>query len=301
VLGGGYPVGRIVNVVGDKSTGKTLLAIEACANFAATWQSGLIWYNEAEAAFDKSYAAVLGLPVERVKFTQNCFTVEDFYKDLTAAIDESNQRQRNGLYILDSLDALSDKSELERGIDDSSYGAAKAKKLSELFRRLVQKLEKSRITVLIISQVRDAIGVTFGDKHSRSGGKALDFYASQVVYLSQIKTLKRTIKGVERPTGIQVRAKAKKNKIGPPLRECEFDLRFGYGVDDLAANVHWLTEIDQLKELGTTKDKSERFLRSTESMEEHEYRELCSKASVLVKEKWAEIETGFMPTRRKYL
>ena len=302
VLGGGYPLGRIANVVGDKSTGKTLLAIEACANFAATHANGLIWYNEVEAAFDRSYAETLGLPVDRVRFAEGCFTVEDFYNHLVGAIKESEDKGQPGLYILDSLDALSDKAELESEIDKGSYGAAKAKKMSELFRRLVQKLEKSHIAVLIVSQVRDAIGVMFGDKHTRSGGRALDFYASQVLYLHQIQTLKRTLDKVTRPIGIRVKAKAKKNKIGLPQRECEFDLRFGFGIDDMAANLNWIAKESpaHLKELELSADKIARHLRAMEKAEPEEYAVKRAQLAEITKRAWAEVEQGFMPTRRKY-
>ena len=302
VLGGGFALGRIANVVGDKSTGKTLLMIEACANFAMTNPEGLIWYNEVEAAFDRDYAAALGLPVDRIRFGEGCFTVEDLFHHLVGAIEETQKSGKPGLYVLDSLDALSDRAELERDISDGSFGAAKAKKMSELFRRLVQKLESSKMAVLIVSQVRDAIGVTFGEKTTRSGGKALDFYASQALYLSQIKTLKRTIEKVERPVGIRVRARCKKNKIGLPLRECEFDLRFGFGVDDVAANLRWLAEEapGHLKELDVSVDGIERRLRKVDDMPDAEYREFKSRVAEVVGRAWIEIERTFLPTRRKY-
>lgn len=300
VLGGGYPLGRIVNVVGDKSTGKTLLAIEACANFAAEHPEGLIWYNEVEAAFDRKYASTLGLPVEKVNFAQDCFTVEQFFDHLKAAAAEAREKNLPGLYILDSLDALSDKAELESEIDKGSYGAQKAKKLSELFRRLVQQLQKSRITLVVISQVRDKIGVMFGEKTTRSGGRALDFYASQVLFLAQIETLKKAVKGVERPIGVRIKAKCRKNKIGPPLRECLFDLRFGFGMDDVAANLNWLAEVDMSDRVGVAKDKVTRWLREFEKMEPAEQKAKRTEIAAALITAWAEVEGEFLPKRRKY-
>src|ERR1019366_4415396 len=94
-----------------------------------------------------------------------------------------------GLYILDSLDALSDRAELERKIDEPSFGAGKAKQMSQLFRRLIRKINKTDVAVIIISQIRDNIGVRFGDKTTRSGGHALDFYASQVLKLAHLKNI----------------------------------------------------------------------------------------------------------------
>lgn len=299
VLGGkGYALGRIANVVGDRSTGKTLLAIEACANFLQQYPKGRVWYTEVEAAFDKSYAASLGLPVDRISFTENCFTVEDFFKHLSGVLKEDSKEP--GLYILDSLDALSDDAEIAREIDAGSFGADKAKKLSELFRRLVQQIHGSNIALCVISQVRDNIGVTFGEKHTRSGGKALDFYASQILWLSQIGTVKRTIKGVERPIALKIRARCKKNKLGPPLRECAFELRFGYGIDDVAANVNFLKEVKALDRISVDDDKLTRFLRALETLPAEEFTSERHRIAAAAREVWDEIEKQFAPERRKY-
>lgn len=298
VLGGGYPLGRIVNLVGDKSTGKTLLAIEACANFARDY-SGPIWYAEAEAAFDKDYAEALGLPVDRVEFAENIYTVEDWYEHLESVLDNMDDREP-GLYILDSLDALSDRAEQERKIDDGSYGANKAKKMGELFRRLVKKVEQKSVCIIVISQIRDAIGVMFGKKHTRSGGKALDFYASQVVWLAHIQTLKRTIKKVDRAVGVKIKAKCEKNKIGLPLRECQFPIMFGYGVDDMAASLEWLKEIDRLDLVGVDANKLTAFINKLDTMPVPEGVQLFNKICKVVENEWFKIEKEFLPTRKKY-
>jgi len=156
VIGGGLPEGRIINIVGDKSSGKTLLAIEAVTNFANKHSKGRIWYREAEAAFDESYAEALGMPISRVKFLaqDGAFeTVEDFDADLQKQADWCLRNKRPGLYILDSLDALSDRKELARDADKSSYGTDKAKQMSQMFRKKIRLLRRARMTVIIISQV----------------------------------------------------------------------------------------------------------------------------------------------------
>ena len=218
-LGGGWAE-RVVNLVGDKSTGKTLLACELAANYLRKYPKASVWYREVEAAFDEDYVAALGIPVKRFDRREDCLTVEDVFEELQQLIENG----LHGLYVIDSLDALSDRAETKRDMNDGTYGAEKAKKLSQLFRRLIQGLAKAKIMVMVVSQVRDKIGVRFGDRHTRTGGRALDFYASQVVYLSQIKRLKRSVKGVDRPVGIEVRAQVKKNKVGPPFRECDFPI-----------------------------------------------------------------------------
>lgn len=271
VLGGGWPLGRIVNIVGDRSTGKTLLAMEAIANFFLKYDNGWARYVEAESAFDSDYASALGIPMDRVDCVNTLDTVEAVFEDLNAITSKDP-----GLYILDCLDALSDQAEMERGIGEGSYGAAKAKKLSELFRRLVRKLAQKKICLIVISQVRDNIGVTFGEKHSRSGGKALDFYASQIVWLHHSKTIKRTINKIERPVAVRIRARCKKNKIGLPFRECEFNIRFGYGIEDMEASQEFLQTVGK----AVPKDP--------ETLQDAVIRE------------WYIVEKRFLPDKRKY-
>src|SRR3990167_10288547 len=192
IIGGGWPLGRIVNVVGDKSTGKTLLAIEALTNFLRQYPDGKAYYAESEAAFNQEYAQALGLPLDKIQFPENIDTVEQLFDDITRALKEAGDQRV--LYVLDSLDALTDESEKGRDIRDGTYGTGKSKQMSQLLRRLVRDVEKSKATVMIISQVRDNIGATFGRKYTRSGGRALDFYASVVVYLAHLEEIKRTVK-----------------------------------------------------------------------------------------------------------
>jgi protein RecA len=300
VLGGGWPLGRIANIVGDKSTGKTLLAIEACANFARAYPSGYVWYNEAEAAFDKGYAAALGLPAKRIELVEDCNTVEEFFDHLSGVIKEEGAGS-HGLYILDSLDSLSDTAEMKRGIDEGSYGAQKAKKMSELFRRTVRELKKTNIHLMIISQVRDAIGVTFGSKHARTGGRAMDFYASQVLFLAQVGSIKRTIDKVMRPVGVNIRAKAKKNKIALPSRECDFSILFGFGVDDISSGLEWLASIDKIHDFkDLTKERLSRYLSKLSLASEEELMAVREEVDALIVRHWYRIEKDFLPTRRKY-
>lgn len=302
VFGGGYVLGRMANIVGDKSTGKTLLAIEACSNFLREYPKGRIRYAEVEAAFDKKYAEALGMPVASVTFENNITTIEDFFESIEKVCKDSS-KAKPILYILDSLDALSDRGEKDRKIDEGSYNLTKQKKLSELFRRKVQELESSNVALLILSQIRDKIGVTFGETKMRTGGKAMDFYASQVVWLSEVQKLKKTIDKVDRIIGIEVRAYCKKNKIGLPFRGCDFPLLFGYGIDDLTSNVEWLIangKEARLKELGLSKAGYKiriGTLRNNGGAEIIAFRDQINK---VVDEEWAAIETSFLPKSKKY-
>ncbi len=299
VLGGGYVDGRIINIVGDKSTGKTLLAIEAAANYAHQWKDADIIYTEVEAAFDMDFATQVGLPRDRVHFPEGCFTVEDVFEDMGKRLEKNPDRR--SLYILDSLDALSDRSELKRDLDEGTYGTAKAKQLSQLFRRLVQKLAKARCTVIIVSQVRDNVGVVFGKKYARSGGRALDFYASQVLYLSQKKILKRTIRKVERPVGVEIHARCEKNKVGLPFRQCQFPIIFAFGVDDAVASLDWLKEVDRLDAADIANDKELASMKKyVVKADKYEYDQQRAHLADVVKKEWAKIEADFNTQRRKY-
>lgn len=303
-LGGGWVEGRIVNLVGDRSSGKTLLAIEACANFIKKHPKAKVRYGEAEAAFDKSYAGALGMPLASVEFTEGdseLNTVEDFYKDLVAYVN--SRKGQAGLYVLDSLDALSDDAEQKRDLDEGTYGANKAKKMGEIFRRIVRLLEKTRVTLIVISQIRDKMNVSFGETKTRSGGRALDFYATHIVWLAQIGRLKKVIKGVERPYGVDVRANIKKNKVGMPYREVDFPILFGYGIDDLTAGVEWLVEVKSLhalEELGVTKDGYKLLLTNMRDKGGEPVREFRNLMAHIVRREWKEIEMRFLPKTTKY-
>lgn len=297
VLGGGWAENRVANIVGDKATGKTLLCIEACANFAFKYPKGKIRYREAEAAFDEPYAAALGMPVDRVDFGEPLETVEDLFEDLERIVDGAKQ---NELVICDSLDALSDRGELKRDMDQGSYGAEKAKKLSQLFRRLIRKMERKHVTLIIVSQVRDKIGAMFGRKTTRSGGKALDFYASQILYLAHLGQINKTVAGQKRSIGVEVKAKCDKNKVGLPFREAEFNIRFGYGVDDAQSCIDWMIDTGNFKELGISKDESKAYLSVLLKMSPEAALEETNRLRQMVEHRWYEIERRMLPTRKKY-
>lgn len=297
VLGGGWAEGRIANIVGDKSTGKTLLAIEACANFTRKHKDGRVHYIECEAAFDEAYARRIGLPQERLKLIEKYDTVEDLFEYLDRLLSKPRPPT---LCIVDSLDSLSDRAELERNIDAGSYGADKPKKLSTLFRRLIRKIRRANMTIIIISQVRDRLGVTFGKTQTRTGGKALDFYASQVVWLANHGRIYSTRSGVKRPIGVKVGVKAEKNKIAAPYRECEFPIRFDYGIDDVTAALDFMTSVKRLDAVGLKRGQVPKFLKSIVRMDAAEFKEQRAVINEAVVDVWKEIEERFKPPRRKY-
>ena len=309
--GGGWPLNRITNIVGDKSTGKTLLAIEAVPNFFRCYPDGEVFYHEVEAAFDKPYAQSLGMPVDRVIFPGDDEdgiaaigdTVEDFFTSLDVLCDKRIGKDSPPLlYILDSVDALTDEAEKKRKIDEGTYGT-KAKQMSQVFRRLTRKLARARITVILISQIRAKMdAVQFGKKTTRSGGKALDFYASVIIELAEVKKLWRESRGIKRPIGILVSCFVDKNKVGPPFRRVTFPVMFNYGIDDEAASFDWLRKevkigIADWRDLGYKGKGAPTVALLNNNIEDPDW---VQDLQALTVDIWQEVERDFMPTRRKY-
>ena len=296
--GGGWGIGRVTNIVGDSSTGKTLLAIEACANFAKLFGGSAVRYAEVEAAFDRDYARGMGMPRD-AQYTEDVHTIEDFERDLDAWLEKQTGPN---LYVLDSLDACSSVAELEREIGDhATYGAEKAKALSELFRKMVKKLRDKQGTVIVISQLRDNIGVRFGETKKRSGGHALQFYSSQVFWLAQKSTLKKIVTKVERTVGVVVVARNKKNKIGKPFRQVEFTLLFSYGVADEISMHDWLKANGGTDLLPESHDSYPKRLEAAQkSGDRTAVDTIRDELRAAVTARWEEIEDALEPPLRKY-
>jgi recombination protein RecA len=305
-LGGGWAADRIFNVVGDRSSGKTLLAIEAFANFAKIRPEGGKRYAEAESAFADKYAEQLGMPPDVERPENPLETIEKWDKDL----EEHMKKPGPSLYILDSLDALSDDAEKSRDITETNtYGTQKAKKMSELFRRRVRELADAHCTLGVISQVRENVGVSFGEHYTRSGGKALDFYCTQIVWLSEVEKKTRTVNGQERATGITVRARVKKNKAALPFREVEFTIIFGYGIDDELSMIDWLTTLKAYskeegvgakRRLNNLRDKIVDKDPAVSATALQEYQLFSENLKTRVRLEWDLIEEALRPKLRKY-
>jgi recombination protein RecA len=250
MLGGGYPLGKIVNVVGDNSTGKTLLNLECLAFNKKLMKNKLkFFYDDAESGFSFDAKKMYGVDLFRDN-QKNSTKVEEFDYSLSKEI-ETLKKDGTLLYILDSLDALSSQAESDRNderikamdddktYDKGTFAMERQKMLSEMFRLKSSKIGDKNVTVVIISQVRANIGVMFGEKYTRTGGKALDFYASQAIWLAVAK--KKEKEG--RVIGVRIKAKTKKNKVGTPFRDCFIDVLFDYGVDNVTSNLNFLYDL----------------------------------------------------------
>ena len=293
VLGGGWAMGRVSNVIGDTSSNKTGAAIEAMANFRVKYPDGYIWYLDAEAAFDIDYAKKIGLPDDDKTFVSKTRDIKTTAAMINKAIELVKEEDVPGFFGIDSYDALwplNEKGELAEGFD----GAKRASLLNSLITVVTPRVEEANMHLMVVSQVRDNIGATFGDKFRISGGKALPFYASQRVMFAKIKELTKTVEGVKDAYGILVKAKCKKNKIGVPFRSCEFPVEFYYGINDLLANLTWLNMVKKLKEF-TTEKNMKAF-----ATENRNNKAVKKQVSNYTTSEWNRIQSGFLPENSKY-
>ena len=185
-----------------------------------------------------------------------------------------------------------------------SYGTERAKKLNEAVRKVNGNISSAGITLIIISQTRFKIGVVFGSPKTRSGGAALDFYASQIVWLSERGKIKKTIRGVERPIGKNIVVRVQKNKAGLAHRDCDLPLMFGYGIDDLTANAEFLKKTvgfdhNPIASLGLKAD----YKNQIRKIRDEGGTPLLTARSLLaetVEDVWLALEKDFLPKRGKY-
>lgn len=300
VLGGGWARRRVLNVTGDKSTGKTGLAVEAAAGFRRVIPNSKVAYIEAESAFSERHAEQLGLDPSKYDLFQNIDTIEEVFDHVQEYIQAA--KGKPVLYIIDSLDALSCRMEMERDIHEEPMPASKARVMSQLFRRMVRHVAEMDCTLFTISQVRSMIGASFGNPKTRQAGEALNFYLSQELWLKDKEHIERTIHGEKRIEGIEVIARNTKNKAGMPYRRAEFTYLFEYGVDDEISNLNWLAAHKREAVEGVSIDElvnHVKRLRRGGKEEKVELKELAGVIADEVRRLWDSMEIALRPPMRK--
>ena len=278
---GGYPRGRIIEIYGPESSGKTTLAIHAIAQ--AQKQGGIAAMIDAEHAFDRTYAKALGVNLETLLISQP--------DNGEQALEIADNLIRSGaidIVVIDSVAALTPKAEIEGEMGDNKVGL-QARLMSQALRKLTANISKTNTCCIFINQLREKIGVMFGNPETTTGGNALKFYAS--VRIDVRRTTQ--IKDGEEALGNRTRVKVVKNKMAPPFKKAEFDIVFGEGISHVGEIIDLGVDYDIIKKSGSWFSyNGEKLAQGREAVKQllRDNPELCDEIEAKIREALANIK-----------
>ncbi|WP_336703925.1 recombinase RecA [Micrococcus terreus] len=286
---GGFPRGRVVEIYGPESSGKTTVALHAVAN--AQRNGGIAAFIDAEHALDPEYAKRLGVDTDALLVSQ-----PDTGEQALEIMDMLIGSGSLDIIVIDSVAALVPRAEIEGEMGDSHVGL-QARLMSQALRKVTGRLAQTKTTAIFINQLREKIGVFFGSPETTTGGKALKFYASVRVDVRRIETLKEA----GNPVGNRTRAKIVKNKMAPPFKQAEFDILYGEGISREGSLIDMGVEEGIVKksgawftydgdQLGQGKENARRFLKDNPDLAFEIERRILEKLGIGVKAEDAEAE-----------
>lgn len=240
---GGIPVGRITELTGLEQSGKSLLSAHILAETQK--QGGVAVLIDTETAVSREFFDAIGVDVSKLLYV-SVDTVEDIFETIETIIEKVRTSEKDKLVtiVVDSVAAASTKKEMESDYDKDGYATDKAIIISKAMRKITNVIGRQKIAVIFTNQLRQKLGVMFGDPWTTSGGKALAFHASVRLRLKNVGQIKTKIGGQDKVVGISVRAQVVKNRLGPPLRSADFEIYFDRGIDNYGS---WLTVLKENK------------------------------------------------------
>lgn len=246
---GGIPVGRITELTGMEASGKSLISAHLLANTQK--KGGLAIYIDTENAINEQFLSAIGIDLDKLLYIQ-METVEDIFETIETIVTKVRESDKDKLVtiVVDSVAAATTKAEQEADYSKDGWATTKAIVISKAMRKVTQLIGRQRIALVFTNQLREKLGVMFGDKYTTSGGKALQFHASCRLRLKGVGQLKAKINGKEQVVGIKTRAQVVKNRMGPPLRTAEFNILFESGIDDHGSWLQVMKDYNLVKQSG---------------------------------------------------